>query len=107
MASTIDLLDFDRFQRGEHHEMFRRLRAEAPVSWHENPAGKGFWNLVKHADIVDTNRDAERFSSEVGGVTILDPEELDASAGRLADMRGVMMLTMDAPKHTRYRLLVN
>ena len=26
----IDLLDADRFQRGEHHDMFRRLRAEDP-----------------------------------------------------------------------------
>jgi cholest-4-en-3-one 26-monooxygenase len=107
MASTIDLLDFDRFQRGEHHEMFRRLRAEDRVSWHENPDGKGFWNLVKHADVVEANRDSERFSSEVGGVSILDPEEIESSRGQFNDTRGVMMLTMDPPKHTRYRLLVN
>src|SRR5437588_4146201 len=107
MASTIDLLDLDRFQRGEHHEMFRRLRAENPVSWHENPDGKGFWNLVKHADVVEVNRDSERFSSEVGGVSILDPEEIESSRGQFNDTRGVMMLTMDPPKHTRYRLLVN
>ena len=110
MASTIDLLDFDRFQRGEHHEMFRRLRAENRVSWHDNPDGRGFWNLVKHADVVEANRDSERFSSEVGGVSILDPEEFAARDGGesgLNDTRGVMMLTMDPPKHTRYRLLVN
>ena len=107
MASTIDLLDFDRFQRGEHHEMFRRLRAENPVSWHENPDGKGFWNFVKHADVVEVNRDSERFSSEVGGVSILDPEEIESSRGSFNDTRGVMMLTMDPPKHTKLRLLVN
>src|SRR3954465_12996554 len=107
MASTIDLLDFDRFQRGEHHEMFRRLRAENPVSWHENPEGRGFWNLVKHADVVEVNRDSERFSSEVGGVSILDPEELESSRGSFNDTRGTLMLDMDPPKHTRYRLLVN
>jgi len=27
MDTTIDLLDMDRFQRLEHHDMFRRLRA--------------------------------------------------------------------------------
>src|SRR5687767_4494642 len=107
MASTIDLLDFDRFQRGEHHEMFRRLRAENPVSWHDVPDGRGFWNLVKHADVVEVNRDSERFSSEVGGVSILDPEEIESTRGSFNDTRGVMMLTMDPPKHTRYRLLVN
>ncbi len=101
-TATIDLLDLDRFQRLEHHDMFTRLRAEDPVSWHDYPGGKGFWNVVRHEDVVDVNRDSELFSSEVGGVSIMDPE---AQGG--FDTRGVMMLYTDPPKHTRYRLLVN
>ncbi len=100
----IDLLDLDRFVRGEHHDMFRRLRAEAPVSWHTEPNGPGFWNVVKHADLVEVNRDVHTFSSEVGGVNIFDFEEPEAGG---MDPRGLMMLYMDPPKHTRYRLLVN
>jgi cholest-4-en-3-one 26-monooxygenase len=101
----IDLLDLDRFQRGEHHEMFKRLRAEDPVSWHDDPRGSGFWNVVKHADLVTVNRDAETYSSEIGGTSIFDFDEMERTAG--PDPRGVMMLYMDPPKHTRYRLLVN
>jgi cholest-4-en-3-one 26-monooxygenase len=100
----VDLLDLDRFQRGEHHEMFRRLRAEAPVSWHDHPSSRGFWNVVKHADLVEVNRDVQTFSSEAGGVSIFDPDENKTGSG---DPRGLMMLYMDPPKHTRYRLLVN
>ena len=100
--TTIDLLDMDRFQRLEHHEMFRQLRAEQPVSWHDVPGGQGFWSFVRHGDIVEINRDAERFSSELGGVTVQDPEDVGGF-----DMRGVMMLETDPPRHTRYRLLVN
>ena len=51
------------------------------------------------------NRDSELFSSEIGGTGILDPDEMDGAAS--GDPRGVMMLYMDPPKHTRYRLLVN
>jgi cholest-4-en-3-one 26-monooxygenase len=102
----VDLLALDRFQCGDHHEMFRRLRAEAPVAWQENPAGRGFWNLVRHADVVEVNRDSQRFSSEMGGVSIFDFAEL-GGAGAAFDPRGVMMLYMDPPKHTRYRLLIN
>ena len=105
-SSGIDLLDLDRFQRGEHHEMFRRLRAEEPVAWHDHPKGRGFWNVVTHADVSEVNRDSERYSSELGGVSILDPEEYSGRIDVL-DARGVMMLTMDRPKHTRYRVLVN
>jgi len=101
----IDLLDLDRFQRGEHHEMFRRLRGEAPVSWHDHPLGQGFWNVVTHPDLVAVNREIETYSSEAGGISLLSPDEMPGDVGM--DTRGVMMLTMDPPKHTRYRLLVN
>jgi cholest-4-en-3-one 26-monooxygenase len=86
--------------------MFARLRAEDPVHWHAYPRGgadDGFWNVVKHADLVEVNRDTETFSSELGGTSIWDHDE---EAG-MTDTRGVMMLNMDPPKHTRYRLLVN
>jgi cholest-4-en-3-one 26-monooxygenase len=105
-TAEIDLLDPYRFVRGEHHAMFARLRAEDPVYWHPNPragAGAGFWNVVKHGDLVDVNRDTETFSSELGGTSIWDHDD---EAG-MTDTRGVMMLNMDPPKHTRYRLLVN
>src|SRR5688572_18139366 len=101
----IDLLDLDRFQKLQHHEMFKKLRAEDPVSWHDLPGGKGFWNVVRHADLIAINRDTATYSSEAGGVSILDPGEFGEQGG--VDPRGVMMLYMDPPKHTRYRLLVN
>jgi cholest-4-en-3-one 26-monooxygenase len=102
----IDLLDMDRFVRGEHHEMFRRLRAEDPVYWHDEPKGPGFWSVTKHADLVAVNRDATLFSSEVGGISIFDYGDREGTSGGL-DPRGLMMLYTDPPKHTRYRLLVN
>ena len=37
----VDLLDLDRFQRQEHHEMFAVLRAEDPVHWTDEPDGPG------------------------------------------------------------------
>lgn len=102
----IDLLDLDRFQRLEHYEMFDRLRAESPVSWHEYPNAKGFWNVVQHQDLVQVNRDTGLYSSETGGISILTPDEFPGE-GNGQDPRGLMMLYMDPPKHTRYRLLVN
>jgi cholest-4-en-3-one 26-monooxygenase len=100
--ADVDLQDLDRFVRQEHHEMFRTLRAEDPVHWSDDKlGGQGFWNVTKHADLVAVNRDTETFSSEVGGVSIQDFAE-DSPM----DPRGVMMLYMDPPKHTRYRRLV-
>ncbi len=101
--AEIDLLDLDRFQRLEHHDMFTALRAEDPVHWTDEPTGPGFWSLTKHADLVTVNRDAEGFSSEAEGVNIQEMADIDPAF----DMRGQMMLMTDPPRHTRYRLLVN
>jgi cholest-4-en-3-one 26-monooxygenase len=100
-TATIDLLDLDRFQRLEHHEMFTALRADDPVSFHAEPNGPGFWNVVRHEDVLTVSRDSELFSSQEGGVMILDPEDANF------DTRGVMMLYTDPPQHTRYRRLVS
>ena len=100
-----DLLDLDMFQRGEQDALFARLRREAPVSWRDHPHGRGFWNVVQHGDVVRVNRDAALFSSEVGSISLLDPDERSDTVG--GDTRGAMMITSDPPRHTRYRRLVN
>ncbi len=96
----VDLLDPDHFRQGHHHEMFRIIRAEDPVHWTTEPDGGGFWSITRHADLIAVNRDAHVFSSAERGVTIPDisPE---------GDVVREMMLYMDPPRHTRYRLLVN
>ena len=35
----VNLTDPDIFEQGTPHEMFRILRREAPVYWHEEPDG--------------------------------------------------------------------
>ena len=100
--ADVDLQDLDRFVRQEHHQMFKTLRHEDPVHWADDKlGGQGFWNVTKHADLVAVNRDTETYSSETGGVSIQDFAE-----DTPLDPRGVMMLYMDPPKHTRYRRLV-
>jgi len=99
----IDLLDLDCFEKGVPHEWFSWLRKHAPVYFHPEPDGKGFWVLSKYEDVVAIGRDARRFSSDqrLGGVFSLeDLEIVDWGEGQL-------MLTMDPPAHTRYRRLVN
>ena len=116
MASTstdlrdIDLLDAEAFMRMEHHEWFKRLRDEAPVFWFEDSPGEGFWNVVKHDDVLTVNRDSALFSSERGGTQIFSRRraaEMGMDLDEANTTRGVIMLEMDPPKHTRYRLLVN
>lgn len=98
--SDVDLLDPDVFKAGRHHEMFEVLRREAPVYFHPEPDGAGFWCITRHADLITVNRDYEVFSSAEHGISIPDIDDG-------FEMVREMMLYMDPPRHTRYRLLVN
>jgi cholest-4-en-3-one 26-monooxygenase len=103
--TDIDLLDRDRFTQGIPHDWFTFLRHEAPVYRHPEPDGPGFWVITKYDDVVAVGRDGTTFSSHQnrGGVVLLE----GSTDGSDAFDGGNLMLTMDAPEHTRYRKLVN
>lgn len=97
----IDIFSPEIYERGVPHEAYERLRREAPVFWHEEPDGPGFWAVTKHRDVLEVSRDAATFSSETAGTQIpnLPKEDLRGSPDNLANM--------DPPRHSQYRALVN
>jgi cytochrome P450 len=97
----VDLCDPATFVESVPHELFARMRAETPVLWVDEPGGSGFWSFTRYADVVTINRDNHTFSSHRGTALIHDMPEEQLEQQRL------MMLNMDPPTHTRYRLLVN
>jgi cholest-4-en-3-one 26-monooxygenase len=104
--SDIDLLDRDRFTQGVPHDWFTYLRNNAPVYKHPEPNGPGFWVVTKYDDVVAVGRDGGTYSSDQkrGGVVMIE-EPPEGSPD--FEQGGNLMLTMDAPEHTRYRKLVN
>jgi cytochrome P450 len=96
-----DLADAATYQNGPPHALFARLRAEAPVCWHPESNGPGFWALTKHADVLSVSRDSATFSSARAGYMVQDMDPLAVAQSRL------MLLGMDPPEHTRLRGLVN
>jgi cholest-4-en-3-one 26-monooxygenase len=97
----IDLTDSRNFVGGVPHHWFAYLRANAPVWWHEETDGPGFWAVTTHADCTTVNRDAQRFSSSRKATFIWELPDEDLAQQQL------MMVNMDPPLHTRYRRLVN
>ncbi|HEY6575194.1 MAG TPA: cytochrome P450 [Mycobacterium sp.] len=84
------------------YDAFRKLRERAPVAWHPYKDGPGFLALTGYDEVVAVSRDSVTWSSEIDGAYYDVPGPDD-----LADMRGVLMLTMDPPRHTALRKLVN
>ena len=99
--SDIDLTDSTKFVPGVPHQWFTYLRQNAPVFWHDEAEGPGFWAVTKYDDCVAVNRDYEHFSSAKRATLLWEMPEEQLEQQRL------MMLNMDPPLHTRYRRLVN
>jgi cytochrome P450 len=99
-VEPVDLSYSGSFSAGFPHEFFTWLRHNEPVWWHEptehTPNGIGFWVVSRHPDVVAIFKDAETYSSELGGTQIYDGKGM-----------GYQLNQTDDPKHRRLRALVN
>ena len=98
----VDLADPDTYVSGIPFDAFRKLRERAPAAWHPYKDGPGFLALTGYDEVYAVSRDSATWSSEATGVYFDVPGPDD-----IADQRGVMMLTMDPPRHTALRALVS
>jgi cytochrome P450 len=100
VATGIDLLSSKSFADGHPVEQYRWLRENAPVFWHDEPGGPGFWAVTGYDLVRQVSKAPDVFSSAAGGIMINDfpPEELEFFR--------TMILVMDPPKHSFYRRLV-
>jgi cytochrome P450 len=98
----VDLGDLALWENGPPHELFSRLRREAPVHWSplaDQPDEAGFWSITRAADLRQISLDHETFSSELGGVLVLDDFGIPLEAQRQ------QMISMDPPRHDRLKAL--
>jgi cholest-4-en-3-one 26-monooxygenase len=104
--ADIDLGDEELFESGRSLEAFKVLRREDPVHYQpQNEYMVARWHLTKYDDVMHVSRHPELFSSEKGIVQYepLNPDEASAAASG----NGMMLITMDPPRHVKLRRLVN
>ena len=96
------VLDREHWEQGPPLELFRRMRSECPVHWTsqvtELPQAKGFWSVTRADDVHAVSRDWQTYSSERGGVVVID-EVFPI------DLARAMFIGMDPPKHDRIKAL--
>jgi cytochrome P450 len=109
-VDDIQLGNIEQWMRPDREGIFAKLRAERPISFHEEPKppedmginfpqGPGFWAVTRYADVMQVSRDPDTFhSAPTTTISDMPPE--------IAEWLG-SMINMDAPKHTKLRLIVN
>ncbi|MFM9139563.1 MAG: cytochrome P450, partial [Solirubrobacterales bacterium] len=87
---------------GPPHAEFAETRHKCPVQWTDRmedfPEEGGFWSLMKAEHIREASLNWEAFSSETGGVILVDsvlPPEIQSG----------MFIAMDPPRHDRIKAL--
>ena len=96
----VDLFDARWHREGPPHELLTRMRREAPVRWNPLPDGSGCWTVTSHAEVAQVSRDFGTFSSHAGGVMLNPDQVLPLEVTRN------LLLYMDPPQHTNYRLIL-
>lgn len=97
-----DLKDPDLYMRDEHHDVFRRLRAQSPVYWNPEADAAGFWAITRYDDIEAISKNPKLFSSakDNGGHRIFNENEIDENNTEAS------MISLDPPEHAAYRRMV-
>ena len=98
----VDLTDRSLYRHGFPHDLFTDLRARGAVLRHptvvleRSPQSIDFWVVLRHAEVQEVSRDAQRFAARDGPT--LTPA-LDVQ-------KGEAVVYADAPMHTRLRKLI-
>jgi cytochrome P450 len=94
----IDVSDPTLYQNDTIWPYFERLRREDPVHYCSESAFGPYWSITKYRDIMLVDTSHSIFSSEAGGITILD---------RKLEERNPNFISMDPPKHDEQRKTVS
>jgi cytochrome P450 len=104
---STDLGNLATFADGPPHDLFRRMRDEAPVMWEVAPKGwpdvdqPGFWNVTRAEHVAQVSKDPVIFSSWRGGFTMRTEEVLPL------ELQRSVMIGKDGAEHVRMRSTVN
>lgn len=95
---AIDVSQPELFQNDSIGHYFERLRHEAPIHYCANSRFGEYWSITRYNDIMSVDKDHATFSSERGGIQIVDfPEGL----------KRVNFINMDPPSHDEKRNVVS
>ncbi len=97
----VDVSRPELFQNDTWRPWFARLRREAPVHYLADSAHGAFWSVSSHRLIKEVDTNNQVFSSEAGGIVIVDPVVGDPD-----QPQGESFIGLDEPRHAPQRKTV-
>ena len=97
----IDVSQPELFRNDTWRPWFARLRREAPIHYLAESSVGPFWSVTNHKLIKEVDTNHQVFSSEKGGIAIVDPYVTNEN-----QIQGQSFITMDEPQHMKQRRAV-
>lgn len=106
LTPPVNLSDPEVFSRhgGYTFEAFRKMREEAPIMWHPEELGRGFWALSAYELVKQVELDPVRFSSQKGGILMNYGMEGVPRHPLLHASSLNSLINLDRPFHTPLRM---
>ena len=98
----IDVSRPELFYNDTWRPLFARLRREAPVHYLADSINGAFWSVTNHRLIKEVDTNHKVFSSEAGGIAIVDPEAVNTGG----ELQGESFIQLDPPRHGPQRQAV-
>lgn len=105
-TAPIDLTDPEVFSRlgGYPHTAFAEMREKAPVMWHPESLGAGFWAVTSYDLVKKVELSPETFSSQKGGILMNYGMEGVPRHPLLHSSSLNSLINLDRPYHTPLRM---
>ena len=92
---------------GTCEEIFKKLRSEDPVRWTEPEGYRPFWIVSKYQDVLEIERQSDKFINwpRLNLVSIEEEERVRAGSGKGSTNPLRMLVNMDEPEHRPHRAI--
>jgi cytochrome P450 len=106
LTPPVDLTDPEVFSKrgGYTHEAFATMREKAPVMWHPEVMGAGFWAVSSYDLVKKVELTPETFSSQKGGILMNYGMEGVPRHPLLHSSSLNSLINLDRPYHTPLRM---
>lgn len=106
LTPPVDLTDPEVFSKhgGYTHEAFATMREKAPVMWHPEIMGAGFWAVTSYDLVKKVELAPETFSSQKGGILMNYGMEGAPRHPLLHSSSLNSLINLDRPYHTPLRM---
>ena len=98
----VNLSNLDLFTKGQPFDAFARMRETAPVCWHDEEQGAGFWALTNYHDIRAVELNTKTYSSQKGGI-LMNYGSAEARHPLLHRASLDTLICLDQPYHMALR----